>query len=124
MTKDKRIKRCTDTTCEMYINKYKYSANEQVCSLCGSQLVFVCKYCFDKIEDLGLKHTVCKYCENAKEVKGVIKFKGEKLAEKAGDGVKKAGVVIADAAQDGINAVKENAPKVAKRIVNRLDRKN
>lgn len=59
---DRRIKRCPNNNCKAF-EKTNYGPDLQYCSACGSELVFVCKKCGKKIEDLGSKHTICASCE-------------------------------------------------------------
>lgn len=55
MSSDKRKKGCTNTSCAMNQSKHMFPSTDMYCSQCGQPLVFVCKKCFKKIEDLG-KH--------------------------------------------------------------------
>ena len=71
MTKDKRIKSCTDDRCERRLqNHFAYRASDNYCSVCGKPLVFVCKRCFTPIEDGGMDKIYCEACETALAEKG------------------------------------------------------
>lgn len=82
MTKDNRVKGCSNIECERYSKKYKYKSTEQFCSLCGYKLTLVCKECFRKIEDVDFKHKICASCEAKKEdnkentIKNIVKAAG------------------------------------------------
>lgn len=60
--KDNRIKGCWNPKCSRCRKHYKYTAKDRYCSLCRSELVFVCSKCGGLLEDEGRKHTVCGKC--------------------------------------------------------------
>lgn len=63
--KDKRIKGCPDPDCARHNEHYKYKPTDLYCTLCGSQLVYVCAKCFEEIEDTEDQR---RFCENCKPV--------------------------------------------------------
>ena len=65
--RDKRIKGCWNPKCKRCKKHYKYKADEKYCSLCKSELVYVCSKCGGLLEDVGRKHTVCAKCLANKE---------------------------------------------------------
>ena len=67
MPKDKRVKGCSNPSCERNENKKEYKSSENFCSLCGHKLVFVCTECCKKIEDIDEKHKICLSCEAKRE---------------------------------------------------------
>lgn len=81
MAKDNRKKGCPNASCERNQKKIKLSATEQFCPKCGAKLVYVCTKCFREIEDIDLKHKICKLCEAESSDK----------KQKIGDMAKKAG---------------------------------
>ena len=62
-SKDKRIKGCPDHGCARHIEHYRYKPADRFCTLCGSQLVYVCAKCFEEIEDTEDQR---RYCENCR----------------------------------------------------------
>lgn len=67
MSKDKRIKACPNAECNRNTEKYRYKATDKFCTICGSELVFVCADCFKKIADVDSDHVRCAYCEAKRE---------------------------------------------------------
>ena len=65
---DKRKKACPNEKCVDY-KKRKYNNNENVCPICGTNLVYVCKSvkCYKPIEDIGPKHCRCEECSAKRE---------------------------------------------------------
>lgn len=115
MTKDRRVKLCPNETCDRNIKKHRYKAEEKYCSVCGEELVFVCKDCLRKIKDDGPEHRICRTCENKRDI-SKFKFNANKIANKAGEEIKEAGKAIADVAETGIDIVKEQTPAVIEKI--------
>lgn len=109
VNKDKRIKRCTNPTCERYITKYKYKATEKYCSLCGNSLVFVCGDCFDKIEDEGPQHRICARCE-------AIRADRKEKAAEYGKAAKDMAVKAVVAAPVAVVHMKDVNPKNVKSV--------
>ena len=68
--KDKRIKGCPDPDCARHVEHYKYKTSDRFCTLCGSQLVYVCAKCFDVIEDSEDKRRYCENCKPKKQKDG------------------------------------------------------
>ena len=64
--KDKRIKGCPEPGCIRHIEHYKYKPDDMFCTLCGSQLVYVCAKCFKEIEDTEDQR---RYCEERRKTK-------------------------------------------------------
>lgn len=88
MAKDKRVKGCSDPSCQKAEKKVKFKAEENYCPICGSELVFVCSKCHGPLEDEGPNHRVCSGCEavaNDRKAKAI-------------DGGKKVGGVIGSVA--------------------------
>ena len=67
MDKDRRVKGCPNEECQRMTGHYRYKATDQYCTICGSELVFVCPGCFGKLADQGPKHIYCATCEAEKE---------------------------------------------------------
>ena len=65
--KDKRIKGCWNPKCKRCKQHYKYAASDKYCSLCKSELVYICSKCGGLLEDEGRKHRVCNKCIANKE---------------------------------------------------------
>ena len=64
--KDKRIKGCPEPGCARHNEHYKYKPSDRFCTLCGSQLVFVCAKCFKEIEDTEDQRRYCEDCKPKK----------------------------------------------------------
>lgn len=110
MDKDRRVKGCTNASCERNIKKHKYKASDNYCTLCGSNLVFVCSGCFSKIEDNGPHHKFCKRCEEIREER---KEKVKDFGQKAKELAPKAALVVPVVA----GKMKGVDPKNAKAVV-------
>ena len=82
---DKRKKGCPNQECVQHIMKKMMKPEYFHCPICGEPLIYVCSKCFDEIEDLGPKHTICRNCEIE------AKQKRDEAVEKAKNGAKKAG---------------------------------
>ena len=63
MTFDTRKKGCPNEACGKHQSQYKYNAEDNFCTECGSPLVFVCARCFAEIADEGPEHKYCAECE-------------------------------------------------------------
>ena len=61
--KDNRKKGCPNPECKKNMEHVLFKATAKYCVECATPLVFVCKDCFKKIEDLGPKHILCNLCE-------------------------------------------------------------
>ncbi|RNL48085.1 hypothetical protein [Paraeggerthella hongkongensis] len=92
MSKDKRVKGCSNPECPKAESKVQYKSDECFCVTCGSELVFVCAKCHGPLDDEGAKHRVCAACEAAAEDKKA----------KIVDGAKKAGGVVVGVAGTAI----------------------
>lgn len=88
MAKDKRVRGCSNPTCQKAQEKAKFKAEENYCPICGSELVFVCAKCHGPLDDEGPRHKICAGCE------ATVNDRREKMA----DGAKKVGGVIAGVA--------------------------
>ena len=123
--KDKRIKGCPDPGCERHNEHYKYKPTDRFCTLCGSQLVYVCAKCFKEIEDTEDHRRYCEDCKpkqskNAageqtppkekkkKEKKEVIKEKKPPKEKKE----KKAPGKGKEAVARSVAVIKGKAPKI------------
>ena len=80
--KDKRIKGCPDPDCARHVEHYKYKTSDRFCTLCGSQLVYVCAKCFDVIEDSEDKRRYCENCKPKKQKDGTEEQKPAKEKKK------------------------------------------
>ena len=86
-SKDKRIKGCPDPGCARHNEHYKYKPADRFCTLCGSQLVYVCAKCFKEIEDTEDQRRYCEECKPKKSKDGAESqkpAKKEKKKEKKG----------------------------------------
>ena len=127
--KDKRIKGCPDPDCARHNEHYKYKPDDRFCTLCGSQLVFVCAKCFEEIEDTEDKRGFCEGCkpnqskdaageqkqskENKKEKKkaaGAQKPQKEKKEKKASGKGK-------ETVAKGVAVIKGKAPQIKKKAI-------
>ena len=95
MSKDKRIKACPNAECSRNTEKYRYKATDKFCTICGSELVFVCADCFKKIADVDSDHVRCAYCEAKRED---LKHNRKKKVASIKDGAAKT-------ARDGLDAL-------------------
>ena len=125
--KDKRIKGCPDPDCARHNEHYKYKPTDLYCTLCGSQLVYVCAKCFEEIEDTEDQRRFCENCkpvqskdgdeakeqlkeQKKKEKEEKKKEKKEKESGKGKETVAKSVAVIKGKAPQ----IKEGAIKIAK----------
>ena len=76
--KDKRIKGCPEPGCARHNEHYKYKPSDRFCTLCGSQLVFVCAKCFKEIEDTEDQRRYCENCRPTQSKDGTGKQKPPK----------------------------------------------
>ena len=128
--KDKRIKGCPDPGCERHNEHYKYKPTDRFCTLCGSQLVYVCAKCFKEIEDTEDHRRYCEDCKpkqskNAageqtppkekkkKEKKEVIKEKKPPKEKKE----KKAPGKGKEAVARSVAVIKGKAPQIKERAI-------
>ena len=80
--KDKRIKGCPEPGCARHNEHYKYKPDDMFCTLCGSQLVYVCAKCFKEIGDTEDKRRYCEDCKPNKSKDGVESQKPAKKVKK------------------------------------------
>ena len=107
--KDKRIKGCPDPGCARHNEHYKYKPTDQFCTLCGSQLVYVCAKCFKEMEDTEDRRRYCEDCKpkQSKNTAGEQKPpKEKKKKEKKAPGKGK------EAVARSVAVIKGNAPKI------------
>lgn len=115
MSKDKRVKGCHNLTCKNYRKEVKFKITDNYCTLCGTELVYVCADCFEKIEEMGPGKRFCKKCEddhNAKKEK--IKAGVDKAKDLAGKGAALAPTVVKMAKDPKVKSV---GKKVASLII-------
>lgn len=125
MANDRRKKCCPNEQCEMHKKKKTKKASEKYCSICGTQLVYVCAKCFKEIEDKGVEHRVCRHCEAqsnsrtaefADKGKQILEYAGPALIVPAGKAVlEKAAPVVKPIFDSGKNAFMEEFKKEAKK---------
>lgn len=122
MASDNRKKGCPNTECVRNKKEYYYKATDQFCTICGQPLVYVCKSCFSRIDDIDKKHIRCVQCE-AKIADRKAKIANKRNA--AVGGVAAAGVGILKVAKNEVvkqggdlakNAVKAGFAVAAKMI--------
>ena len=120
MAKDKRIKGCPNEECANHIKKTRFKADQEVCSDCGTELVFVCRKCFCEIQDINEKHTVCRHClEKSIQKKEERKEAIKGVAKKAAAG---AGVAVVGVGGEIANRVLQNTEKeIVKKGVKVID---
>lgn len=88
MAKDKRIKGCPNLICKRYKKEHKYKVTDNYCTICGTELVYVCAECFEKIEDEGPEKRLCATCEaKHTERKEAVKKGTDKVKNMAKAGV-------------------------------------
>lgn len=80
--KDKRTKGCPEPGCARHNEHYKYKPDDMFCTLCGSQLVYVCAKCFKEIEDTGDQRRYCEECKPKKSKDGAESQKPAKKEKK------------------------------------------
>ena len=124
--KDRRIKGCPNIDCDRHNSKYKYKSSDKYCTLCGSELIYVCAECYKEIEDAPDMHRYCENCKAEKKQDGgkiphAFKELGrgtKDIAEKStaaiGDAAGKGAATIGEAAEKGVAAIKESAQRLRK----------
>lgn len=103
MSKDKRVKACPNADCNRSKEKYRYKSTDMYCTICGTELVYVCADCFKRIADEDPKHIRCAYCEAKRED---LKHSKDKKIENIKGG-------MAKVVQGGVNAAKIGANGIA-----------
>ena len=79
----RKIKGCSNDSCEAYKKKVTYKEAEALCSKCGSSLAYVCKDCYTQLSDDSEKY--CLRClakrkdRKAKNKKVLYGFGGSAL---------------------------------------------
>lgn len=129
MSKDKRVKSCPNLmNCERATAKVKYAPTDIYCSLCGSELVFVCKKCGKKIENLGPEHFQCAVCSAEKDdLKNNREKRKQRNREKIGNVMSTAKgktEQLANQAKESIDALGERAEEAIHRLPKLPRRKN
>ena len=114
--KDKRIKGCPDPGCERHTGHYKYKADDRFCTLCGSQLVFVCAKCFKEIEDTEDHRRYCEDCkpEKQKDSNGPEKPPKEK---KPKEKKKKEPGKSKEAVEKSVAVIKGKVPQIKEKAI-------
>ena len=107
--KDKRIKGCPDPGCARHNEHYKYKPTDQFCTLCGSQLVYVCAKCFKELEDTEDRRRYCEDCKpkQSKDSTGTQKPPKEKKASGKGK----------EAVSRSVAVIKGKAPQIKDRAI-------
>ena len=103
MIKDKRVKACPNADCDRSKEKYRYKATDQYCTICGTELIFVCAKCFKKISSDDPNHVRCALCEASHED---LKHNREKKIASIKHGV-------VNAAKESFEAAKKGSAGVA-----------
>ena len=116
--KDKRIKDCPEPGCIRHIEHYKYKPDDMFCTLCGSQLVFVCAKCFKEIDDTEDHRRFCEDCkpEKSKENGGKQKPPKEKKKNKEKKEKKEPGKGK-EAVARSVAVIKGKAPQIKERAI-------
>lgn len=123
MAKDKRVKGCPNVTCIRNGKKYKYSATDRFCTICGEELIFVCPVCFRKLADLGRDHILCAACQAEKEDrKANSKKRAQYVGNKIGDLAKNAGDGISSGAKAVRGKISQTYEKVAQDILDQREK--
>lgn len=116
MAKDKRVKGCPNLTCKRYRKEFKYKPTDNYCTLCGTELVYVCSDCFEKIEDMGPEVKLCKECEEKHVAKKeAVKAGVNKAKELAGKGVELAPAAIGLMKDPNIKGVLKSGKSLLKK---------
>lgn len=117
MAKDKRVKGCPNTLCDRNKKKYKYTATDKYCTLCGTELTFVCPVCFRKLADIGPDHVLCVSCQAEREDRKVnAKKRLQYISDKVGGAARFAAKGVSEGAADAANAVAQTYGKVAEAV--------
>ena len=95
MAADKRRKACPNLTCKRYKKDYKYKATDNFCTICGTELVYVCVDCLTKIESASPEEKYCEACAKKHEdQKEKVKAGAEKVKQVAAAGVAAAPKIV------------------------------
>ena len=105
---DKRIKGCTNPTCECKFNKTKYNFDDEFCVKCGSSLVYVCSNCLKPFESNSPTEKLCPDCLAVIELRRVERQEAVRRARKIAG---KAVMVVPVIVRKGPNALR-NAAKL------------
>ena len=112
--KDKRIKGCPDPGCARHNDHFKYKPADQFCTLCGSQLVYVCAKCFEEIEDTEDQR---RYCENCKPKKSKDGARPQKPPKVKVQKEKKAPGKGKEAVAKSVAVIKGKAPQIKEKAI-------
>ena len=121
--KDKRIKGCPEPGCARHNEHYKYKPDDMFCTLCGSQLVYVCAKCFKEIEDTEDQRRYCEECkpkkskDGAESQKPAKKEKKKEPKEKKEKKEKKASGKGKEAVSRSVAVIKGKAPQIKDREI-------
>ena len=115
--KDKRIKGCPDPGCARHNEHYKYKSDDMFCTLCGSQLVYVCAKCFKEIEDTGDQRRYCEDCKPKKSKDGAESQKTAEKEKKKEKKEKKSTGKGKEAVSRSVAVIKGKAPQIKKRAI-------
>ena len=121
--KDKRIKGCPEPGCARHNEHYKYKPDDMFCTLCGSQLVYVCAKCFKEIEDTEDQRRYCEECKPKKSKDGTEsqkfakKEKKKEPKEKKEKKEKKASGKGKEAVSRSVAVIKGKAPQIKDRAI-------
>lgn len=109
--KDKRIKGCPDPDCTRHSEHYKYKPTDRFCTLCGSQLVYVCAKCFKEIADSEDQRRFCEDCKpkQKKDRAEAQDHPKEKKKKEPGKGK--------EAVAKSVAVIKGKAPQVRERAI-------
>lgn len=118
-SKDKRIKGCPEPGCARHIEHYKYKPADRFCTLCGSQLVYVCAKCFEEIEDTEEKRRYCENCrpKQADRGKGKPKPSKEKRPKEKKPKEKKEPGKGREVVAKSVAVIKGKAPQIRERAI-------
>ena len=121
--KDKRVKGCPEPGCARHNEHYKYKPDDMFCTLCGSQLVYVCAKCFKEIEDTEDQRRYCEECkpkkskDGAESQKPAKKEKKKEPKEKKEKKEKKASGKGKEAVSRSVAVIKGKAPQIKDRAI-------
>ena len=113
MAKDRRSKGCPNSECERNKRHYLYKATDSYCTICGTQLVYVCPKCYRKLDDQGPKHIICSSCEAEREDR---KNDFSKRMQGIGAAIGKGAKTLGGAVSSGAHAIKETAGNIREDI--------
>ncbi len=115
--KDNRKKGCPNPDCKKNKDHFLFKATDKYCVECATPLIFVCKDCFKKLEDLGPKHVLCTLCEAKhkddpmSKVKKTVKKAAKNTGKAVVKGAANAVVAVKDAGEAGIELVQQLVAK-------------